>query len=313
MENDRWEACPPDVDAAELEWWRNYADLQDWLAWVQTAEIRAIIRRNYLEKILGRVATGDIVLELGCGTGWLLVDLARRGATGLVGTDFSAAQLEIAREQALAAGMAERIRFLEPSELPGDFRADVVICHGFLHHLTRAEIREVFADVRRRLRPDGELIVLEPVRGTRPLGVWAWYAKATLIFSGWGGLRPQSERERATRERVAAMLGGNQAPGRGPSPKEMPFTVGELESLAGDGFSVKSCEPVMFFSWTVAARLLLLGLTYPRLAAAVTGPVLRMAAAWERFALRRAPAALWEGWNFCLFRFERAGVPDDPG
>jgi SAM-dependent methyltransferase len=304
-EHERWDISPAGIDEAELAWWEEFAELQDWLAWVQTPKIRGILRADYISRMLRSVRPGQIVVEMGCGTGWLLVELAQRGITGLIGTDFSTRQLAIAREQAALAGVGDCIRFLLPGDLPENLAADVVICHGFLHHLTKSEIKEVMEVAAKMLKPEGELLVLEPVCGSIQAGWWRLPEKMTLFFGGWGGLRPMSGAEHEARQKIKLMLNGDRFPGRGPSPKEMPFRVGEIEELASTRFQVVGMEPVMFFSWTVAARMLLLGLSYPRLSDALMGPVLHCMVKWERFALRRTPKELWAGWNFCLLSFAK--------
>jgi magnesium-protoporphyrin O-methyltransferase len=75
-------------------------------------------------------ARGAMLLEIGCGPGYLHRALLRRGAERATGVDLSAGMLEIARAGALAEGLAARTDYLQ-----GDFtqmadqvgEADVVI------------------------------------------------------------------------------------------------------------------------------------------------------------------------------------------
>lgn len=86
-------------------------------------------RRYYL---LGRdraiaamaLAPGQRVLEIGCGTGWNLVRLARRyPEVSLVGVDASAAMLQTAGQRLAAAGLVDRVQLVhglaEEYQAPG--------------------------------------------------------------------------------------------------------------------------------------------------------------------------------------------------
>lgn len=117
-------------------------------------EIRA--RAAYLD-LLG-LAPGERVLDVGCGSGVVTRDLARRVAPGgrAIGLDPSAALLTVAAERAADAGLAEQIEWRE-----GDARAlpfadgafDAAIAVTALCHI-----------------PDGERAVPELVRVVRPGG-----------------------------------------------------------------------------------------------------------------------------------------------
>ena len=55
--------------------------------------------------------TGGPVLEVMCGSGRLLLPLARAGLR-LAGVDVSGAMLDLARERLIAAGLSERVQLL---------------------------------------------------------------------------------------------------------------------------------------------------------------------------------------------------------
>ena len=57
-----------------------------------------------------RRSTGKRALDIGCGSGRYSIELARRGAE-VVGLDFAPAMVELARELAEEAGVAERCHF----------------------------------------------------------------------------------------------------------------------------------------------------------------------------------------------------------
>ena len=73
---------------------------------------RGRIKEVYL-KIAEMVARPENrVLDIGCGTGNVSLACAERGAN-VVGIDINAEMLEIARQKAKAAGLEERVEFLE--------------------------------------------------------------------------------------------------------------------------------------------------------------------------------------------------------
>ncbi len=107
----------------------------------------------------------DRVLDVACGTGDLSEWFARGGAREVVGLDFTAEMLDIARVKATRRTPrwhAERIRYMQgdAQQLPFDDASfDVVsIAFGIRNVLQPAR---ALAEFRRVLRPGGRLVVLE--------------------------------------------------------------------------------------------------------------------------------------------------------
>src|SRR5579862_8764362 len=155
----------PELDAREVAWWDQFATLENDFCWVQTPEIQQIIRREYVEEIIASSPPGGTVAELGCGTGWLCILLAKMGAKSVFGIDISAAQIELARRAAEQAGVSGSVTFQHKSAV--DFKAgtdqyDVVVLHAFLHHLFQEEIRSVVDILHLITKPDGKVFVMEP-------------------------------------------------------------------------------------------------------------------------------------------------------
>ena len=73
---------------------------------------RAVVHRRFelTFELCGDLA-GKRVLDIGCGSGRYSVECARRGAD-VVGLDFAPAMIEMARNAAAEAGVAERCRFV---------------------------------------------------------------------------------------------------------------------------------------------------------------------------------------------------------
>ena len=69
------------------------------------------VTRTLLEMLPDVADARPTLLELGCGSGALTVELLRRGAARAAGVDLSAGSLAMARRRADAAGVAERVAF----------------------------------------------------------------------------------------------------------------------------------------------------------------------------------------------------------
>lgn len=126
--------------------------------------------------------TGSPILELGCGTGRLLLPLARAGFT-VVGVDRSPAMLARARQRLHAAGFTDIALYqtdvvhLEP--LPsGTFRLAIWAINGFLHLLTLEEQRQALSEVHRVLVPGG-LLLLDVLHPT-PSQLTSWDGRSEL-------------------------------------------------------------------------------------------------------------------------------------
>ena len=76
------------------------------------------------------VEEGDVVIDVGCGTGILGIIAAKLGAAHVYGIDASPDVVEVASANAAAHGVADRMEFFQGdlfSPLPDDVRADVII------------------------------------------------------------------------------------------------------------------------------------------------------------------------------------------
>lgn len=126
------------------------------------------------DAILNWVPSGVApLLDLGCGTGALLLRIARRDPEQtLIGLDPSVQMLEIARERVpqclFVEASAERIPLAD-----GD--VGIVISNFALHHLTHEAKREAAKEIARVLRPGGLLVFGDqhiPIMGTPDDPVW---------------------------------------------------------------------------------------------------------------------------------------------
>jgi len=147
------------------------------------------IRAAYLDLL--DVAPGERVLEVGCGSGAVLRDLARRVAPAgrAVGVDPSPMMLQIASELASEAGLNELVDLREGDARSLPFRDgefDVVLAVTTLSHV-----------------PDGERAVPELRRVTRPGG-------RVGVFDGDGDSMMISHPDRLLTRRIVAARSDHQ-------------------------------------------------------------------------------------------------------
>jgi ubiquinone/menaquinone biosynthesis C-methylase UbiE len=114
--------------------------------------------RREVESAIGRpLQAGEVIVDVGCGTGWYAAGLRRacRDLPGVtvIGVDLSAGMLASAR----AAG-ADPLLQGDASRLPfADGSVDIVVTRGVLHHLPSPSL--ALGEWRRVLRPEGAVVV----------------------------------------------------------------------------------------------------------------------------------------------------------
>jgi ubiquinone/menaquinone biosynthesis C-methylase UbiE len=110
-----------------------------------------------------RIEPGHRVLEIGCGTGNVLLRAARTHPLAtLVGLDPDPAALTRARHKATRKGLDIQLDRGFAGELPyPDGSIDRVLSAYMFHHLPAAEQARALSEVRRVLRPGGSLHLLD--------------------------------------------------------------------------------------------------------------------------------------------------------
>lgn len=167
------DGVPRDQDVSEYgrqSLWRDTAgadaakarDLAGRLELRAKADDEVAARDAYLG-LLG-IAAGERVLDVGCGSGVVTREIARRvGPRGLaVGLDPSPALLTVARELAQEAGLGDRVEFREGSalQLPFPDRSfDAALCVTVLSHVPGGET--AIPELARVLRPGGRVGVFD--------------------------------------------------------------------------------------------------------------------------------------------------------
>jgi 2-polyprenyl-3-methyl-5-hydroxy-6-metoxy-1,4-benzoquinol methylase len=152
--------------ALEAEFWGSVAEQQALTVppeWRYHRQLRrnAILNAAQIDALLSRVWPGSSVLDLGCGSGWLTLALAERGAR-VLGLDIGDKAIEVARtyyqsvKTRINGSVSYQVADLNTIQLPLD-QYDVVVAKGIWHHLVNPE--HLADQIQRTLKPDGLLWV----------------------------------------------------------------------------------------------------------------------------------------------------------
>lgn len=196
-----------------------------------------------IDAFLAHIQPGMTALELGCGSGWLTLALAQRGAAA-AGIDISDTALEVARayydsiRNTVPGSVSYETADLNHISLPAD-HYDVIVVKGTLHHLVRME--HVIAEMRRALKPGGLLWVSDS-RGEEAMST-------ALVASGLMFVLPTVV---SYRDKIAGLIRfGTRAPSRikasieaeGLSPFEGAGREHDWLHLIGEQFRIEQLIP----------------------------------------------------------------------
>lgn len=201
----------------EAKWWETFSGFAT-RQWELTPVLNRIVRSAYLAEMRAHLfKPGGRLLDLGCGSGWASVEIARHGMS-LTGVDTSERQVTRARVLGQRAGLADA-RFVAGtvSMLDPQVRYDSILVHAVLHHLGENDICTLLTEARARLADGGHIYIYEPLTADRPsvllralaflvfLCVWSpWWLLHELgirlrigppafrdaVRQGWTGLSP---------------------------------------------------------------------------------------------------------------------------
>ncbi|MFB3854949.1 MAG: methyltransferase domain-containing protein [Vicinamibacterales bacterium] len=123
-------------------------------------------RDLFADDLLGRLAPGTRALELGCGGGWLTLELARRGGAAL-GQDTALEALVRAKRQAMAEGVDAEYIHASSLALPlGASSIDLFVSFQALHHFE--DLPATLARVSEALAPGARVVIFEHRRSRPP-------------------------------------------------------------------------------------------------------------------------------------------------
>ena len=137
---------------------------------------------------LAHIQSGEQVLDVGCGTGTLAIEVVRRvGTAGRVaGVDPSTQQIARARSKGARRNVPIDFQIGVIEHLPfPDQTFDVVLSTLMMHHLPDSLKRQGLAEIARVLKPEGRLIIADFKRKKERQG------QAARIHGGWKGIKRQ--------------------------------------------------------------------------------------------------------------------------
>ena len=126
------------------------------------------VNADFVAQALELAPSHGRVIDIGTGPGHIAILLARR-APGLsvVAVDLGEHMLALARKNAAAAGLGERLRVVRADAKATGFddgSFDMVVSNSLAHH--NPEPRAFFAEVMRLVRPEGGLLIKDLHRPT---------------------------------------------------------------------------------------------------------------------------------------------------
>ena len=138
-------------------------DLMEW--YHDTFSFRGQLRElRQRTATMARLQPGDAVLDVGCGTGTLALEVARRvGSAGRVaGIDPGTEQIARARSKAARGHLPIEFQIGVIEQLPfPDQTFDVVLSTLMMHHLPHPLKRQGLAEIARVLKPGGRLVIAD--------------------------------------------------------------------------------------------------------------------------------------------------------
>jgi SAM-dependent methyltransferase len=229
----------------------------------------------------------DRALELGCGTGFFLLNLiqsgvARRGSV----TDLSPGMVKVATRNGQSLGLDIDGRVADAEGIPYDDNTfDLVVGHAVLHHIPDVELS--LREVLRVLRPGGRFVFAgEPTSVgdgyARTLSTLTWKIATNVTrLPGLGSWRrPQDELDESSRAAALEALVDLHT-----------FAPGDLEKMAADAGAVDVETATVEFT---AAML-----GWPLRTFEYAVPAGRLGWGWAKFAFTSWKTLSWVDENLC--------------
>ncbi len=167
----------------------------------ETLEQAQQAKKRLIAAKLG-LAPGQRVLDIGCGWGGMALYLAQVADVEVLGVTLAERQLEVARERARQAGLADRVRFELMDYRAVEGRFDRIVSVGMMEHVGTGQLGPFFGTVMHRLAPDGVALIHSIMR-MGPPGVTSPF---TLKYVFPGGYIPSLSETMTAVERARLWL-----------------------------------------------------------------------------------------------------------
>jgi 2-polyprenyl-3-methyl-5-hydroxy-6-metoxy-1,4-benzoquinol methylase len=133
--------------------WRSSAEGRD------QHTVNVIKQRNdYVVEVARANSMVSSALDLGCGTGELVCDLARMGVTA-VGVDFAEEMISLCRQKAAAESL-DRCKFVAASvfDYEPDVQCDLISANGLIEYISPLQLLDLVRRTKRWLKPGGDFV-----------------------------------------------------------------------------------------------------------------------------------------------------------
>ena len=235
-------------------------------------EISWTTRKHYLLRAKAFFENKDRqvnILELGCGSGWVGQSIAGPGLR-IIGTDFSSAQIELARANAKIRQVDRYCEYRLTDEadwIESVKKADGILIHAFLHHLDGRELETLLRGLRENARPGTKIWIYEPAFFQAPttddssmkLSSRILYA-VTRHFAAW--LSSIYNRfhliDNETEDSFSGLVREAEKNNWYLSPKEVPFNVETFSRQLAEAMEIQSqyWATVFLIGWVYHTNLL---------------------------------------------------------
>ena len=114
-----------------------------------------------LHWIVGQVHEGATLVELGCGTGYMISRPLAKLGFEMHGVELDEESIAYGKEVFRQEGLnPDVLKAIDLAEL--DVTADAIIASEVLEHIPDEDIESTFASIRQKLKPNGKLLVTVP-------------------------------------------------------------------------------------------------------------------------------------------------------
>jgi SAM-dependent methyltransferase len=114
-----------------------------------------------LQWIISHISKQDVIVEFGCGTGYMITRPLLKLGYPITGVDIDEASIGLGREIFSREGLPDdSLQLIDFTAL--DFTPDVIIASEVFEHLDSEELEQVLRMMHQKLKPGGRLLVTVP-------------------------------------------------------------------------------------------------------------------------------------------------------